>query len=95
MRIIEPIAVGEDAVPFAFRASRRLRRRFQIVFPVGDRRDQLLQHHFVIFDQPFGELFEQRDLVGIIEQGKVRFHSQRGVFTFDDVQSQGVEGGNH
>ena len=95
MCIVQPIAVGENAVPFAFRASRRLRRGFQIVFPVGDRRDQLLQHHFVIFDQPFGELFQQRDLVSIIEQGKVRLHSQRSVFTFDDIQAQGVEGGDH
>ncbi len=67
MRIVQSIAVGEYAVPFAFRTRGGLGRGFQIVFPVGDRRDQLLEHHFVIFDQPFGQLFEQRHLVGIVE----------------------------
>ena len=95
MRVVQAIAVGKDAVTLAFGTCRSLGRRHQIVFPVRDRRDQLLQQHFVIFDQPFRQLFEQRHLVGVIKERKVGLHSQRRVFALDDIQTQRVEGGDH
>ena len=95
MRIVQTVAVGEDPIPFAFGDRRGLGRRHQIVFPVRDRRDQLLQQHFVIFDQPLGELFEQRHLIGVIEEREVGLHSQRRILAFDDIQPQRVEGGDH
>ncbi|CQQ65835.1 Uncharacterised protein [Salmonella enterica subsp. enterica serovar Typhimurium str. DT104] len=68
MGVVKPVAVGKNTIAFAFRPGRRLRRRFEIVFPVGDRGDQLLQQNLVVFDQAFGQLFEQGDLVGIVKQ---------------------------
>ncbi len=50
MIVIQAIAVGEDPIPLAFGTCRGLFGVHQIVFPVGDRRDQLLQHRFVVFD---------------------------------------------
>ena len=95
MRVVQTVAVGKDAVALAFGACRCLGRRHQIVFPVRDRRDQLLQQHFVIFDQPFRQLFKQRHLVGVIEERKVGLHAQRRVFALDNIQTQRVEGGDH
>ena len=57
MRVVQSVAVSKDPIPLPFRAGGGLGRGFQIVFPVGDRGDQLLKHHFIVFDQPFGELF--------------------------------------
>ena len=95
MCVVQTIAVSEDTIPFPFRAGCRLGWRHQIVFPVGDRRDQLLQQDFVIFNQPFRQLFKQRHLVGIIEKREVGLHPQRRVFALDNIQPQRVEGGDH
>ncbi|GAR58422.1 hypothetical protein NGUA15_00156 [Salmonella enterica] len=68
MGVVKPVAVGKNTIAFTFRPRRCLCRRFEIVFPVGDRGDQLLQQNLVVFDQAFGQLFEQGDLVGIVKQ---------------------------
>ncbi len=95
MGVIQAVAVGEDTIPLALCLRCRLRRGHKIVFPVRDRRDQLLKDRLIIFDQPLGEILKQRDLIGIIKERKVRFHAQRGVFALDDIQPQGVESGDH
>ncbi len=95
MRIVQAVAVGKDPIALAFGACRRLRGGHQIVFPVRDRRDQLLEDQLIVLDQAFGQLFQERHLIGIVKQGEVRLHSQRGVFAFNDIQPQGVEGGDH
>ena len=95
MGVVQAVAVGEDAIALALRAGRRLRWGHQIVFPVGDRRDQLLEHHFIVFDQPFSQIFKQRGLIGIVKQREIRLHAQRRVFTLNDIQPQGMESGDH
>ncbi|CSF26435.1 Uncharacterised protein [Shigella sonnei] len=84
--------MGKNTVPLANRTGCRLGRCFEIVLPVRDGRNQLLQENFVIFNQPFGQLFEQRQLIGIVKQRKVRLHPQRRILTLDDIQPQRVEG---
>ena len=86
MRVVQPVAVRKDTIALAFRTGGRLCGRFEIVLPVRDRRDQLLQYHFVVFNQPFRQIFEQRNLVRVIKQRKIRLHPQRGVFAFNHLQ---------
>ena len=87
--------MGKNTVPLALCLCRRLRRSFEIVLPVGDGRNQLLQENFVIFNQPLGQLFKQSKLIGIVKQREVCFHPKRRILSFDDIQPQCVEGGDH
>ena len=87
--------MGKNTVPLANRTGCRLGRCFEIVLPVRDGRNQLLQEDFVIFNQPLGQLFKQSKLIGIVKQREVCFHPKRRILAFDDIQPQRVEGGDH
>ena len=95
MLIVEAVAVGENIVALAARQRGGARRIDQIVLPVGDGRDQLLQQRLVLFQPRLRQIFQQRQLVGIVEQREVGLHAQRGVFALDDLQSQRMKGGDH
>ena len=87
--------MGKNTIPLALCLCRRLRRSFEIVLPVRDGRNQLLQENFVIFNQPLGQLFKQSKLIGIVKQRKVRLHPKRRILAFDDIQPQRVKSGDH
>ena len=54
-----------------------------------------MQLHFIVFNQPFGEILQQGDLIRIVKEREVGFHSQCGIFAFDDIQPQGMERRDH
>ncbi|MND48428.1 hypothetical protein D3C80_393470 [compost metagenome] len=95
MRVIQTVAMREQLVAFRARQLHRLPGIDQIILPIGDGGNQLRHQRLVILQPFFGQLFQQRQLVLIVEQREVGFHLQRGIFPLDDFQPQGVERRNH
>ena len=58
MGVVQAVAVGEQLVALRARQLRRPLRIDQVVFPVGDGRDQLRHQRFVAFQPLFGQLFQ-------------------------------------
>ncbi|MNS69804.1 hypothetical protein D3C72_1031320 [compost metagenome] len=71
------------------------RRQDEVVLPVGDLGDEGRQLVLVVVELRLGQLFQQRQLVGVVEQGEVRLEIQTLVLATYDVEPQGMEGGDH
>ncbi|MNG93154.1 hypothetical protein D3C79_521110 [compost metagenome] len=69
--------------------------QYEVVLPVGDLGDEGRELVLVVVELRLGQLFQQRQLVGVVEQGEVRLQIQALVLTAYDVETQGVEGGDH
>ena len=70
-------------------------RQDKVVLPVGDLADKGRKFVLVVIELVFGQLFEQRQLVGVVEQREVRLEIQTLVLTANDIETQGMEGGDH
>ncbi|MNV01748.1 hypothetical protein D3C71_919660 [compost metagenome] len=70
-------------------------RQDEVVLPVGDLGDEGRQLVLVVVELRLGQLFQQRQLVGVVEQGEVRLEIQTLVLATYDVEPQSMEGGDH
>ena len=71
------------------------RRQYEVVLPVGDLGDEGRELVLVVVELVFSQFFQQRQLVGVVEQGEVRLEIQTLVLATYDVETQGMEGGDH
>ena len=67
----------------------------EVVLPVGDLADKGRELVLVVVELVFSQFFQQRQLVGVVEQGEVCLEIQALVLTTNDIETQGMEGGDH
>ena len=70
-------------------------RQDEVVLPVGDLGDEGRELVLVVVELRLGQFFQQRQLIGVVEQGEVRLEIQALVLATYDVEAQGMEGGDH
>ena len=70
-------------------------RQDEVVLPVGDLADEGRELVLVVIELRLGQLFQQRQLVGIVEQGEVGLEVQALVLAANDLEPQGMESGDH